>query len=158
MSFDVLLYHFKNGEPAPANRIATKEYLKDYKLVLRNHGGNIYLTHEDGTEFDIEISITDLENEAEEFNAVSFNLHGLSLTVCNFIFGLALAGELVIVNPQSGPTFILNEKTTKLSDLPEGIEDEEFPIISSGKELYTLLIEGYEAWVDYKNKIIFGKS
>lgn len=54
----------------------------------------------------------------------------------------------MIVNPQSGPTFILNEKTIKLSDLPEGIEDEEFQIISSGKELYTLLMEGYKAWAD----------
>jgi len=72
MSFDFLLYHFQNGEPAPANRIATKEYLKDYNMVLRNHGANIYLTHEDGTEFDIEISIIDLENEAEEFNGATF--------------------------------------------------------------------------------------
>lgn len=152
MGFSLYFYRFENGEQVDGNREGAKSFLSSRGLdnCLRDADGN-YL------EFDnccTDLEITDFNDRECRFEGNIGHAH-LTDEECGFIYELCRAADWVIANPQfSGtePLFILLKQDTA-RHLPDGYSDN-YTVVSCGEELRMLLLNGFQRFQAWKNRIL----
>ncbi len=107
----------------------------------------------------VEFAAKGLESR-EDFSGCAFFLHGLSADVTNFVYDVAVAGDMVILNAQganthASPTLILTD-VSQTKDLPKDMQLT--PVLcESGQRLAELLGAGFGKWQNYRNQVIEGQ-
>jgi hypothetical protein len=77
----------------------------------------------------------------------------LSDEECAFIFGLCVAGHLLIVNPQGAPTFVVPQDNHIADDIPKGF-CETTAWVNSPVELREALTGSSEGFLRFKEHIL----
>lgn len=121
MSFDLHLEHFESGDSAPADRVRVLDFLRQYREGSADHFGNCLLhLPEDAI---VEFSAKGLDS-GDSFSGCGLRLRELSPAVLDFVFDLAVLGDMVIFNAQGGDTpesplaILIND--SQRAHLPEG--------------------------------------
>jgi hypothetical protein len=153
MSFDLFLQRFEGGAEAPADRGDVLRVLRKYSSADADDFGFYLIDFADGGSADF--SAAGLESAAP-FSGCAFHLRGLSPTVVRFVYEIAVAGDMAILNAQGrdtveSPTAIYVAEP-QLSHLSEGL-GEHPRLVTSADELGEALGAGFLAWDQYRDQI-----
>ena len=155
MSFDLILVHLKDGDPAPAARRAVLDAFDRCGKVERQ-GDDFYdAFFDDGSH--VQFSAGGLETD-EEFNSCVFYLRNFTFPIMRFIYEVAVAGDMMVANGQghgteeSPSTIIVNEgQRQHLWRDPGAVR-----LATSPEELAQALVGDAGAWQGYRDRIAGG--
>jgi hypothetical protein len=149
MSFDLFIYHLEAGDAAPADKAAVLEALRQCPDIVNNSGSCVEFADGSWVEFNAE--------ELETKGGVAFRLFGITPSIIAFIYRVALAGDMIIVNaqghdPVKNPVMIL---TRPAQSEQIHIEDDLPVLCTSVEHLAALLDMEFEDrhWQSYYNQI-----
>ena len=153
MSFDLILVHLKDGEPARAQRRPVLDAFDRYGKVDRQGDGFYDALFEDGSH--VQFSASGLETD-EEFNCCVFNLRNFTFPIMRFIYEVAVAGDMMVANGQGDGT----EKSPSTIIVNEGQRQHLWPdpgvvrLVASPVELAQALVGDVSAWQGYRDQVI----
>ncbi len=156
MSFDLFLQVFRAGNAATVDRARVSAVLHQHRYDAPDKFSFYRVHFPDGS--DVDFSASGLESD-DEFDGCAFHIYGFTPSIVNFIFDVAKAGEMVILNAQgsntlASPTFILTDQSQS-AELPE--DAGACPVVChSAEHLSELLGLGFENWKDYRNTVVGG--
>ena len=160
MSFDIFLAHFQNGETAPADRAAVLAVLHQQTHDSADSYGFYNVGFCDGS--DVEFSAKELEiDTGAEFSNCAFHLRDFSPEVITFVYQVAVAGDMVIINAQGrdddpkNPLTILVDESQR-AHLPEELGGARFA--ESAESLGNLLGASVGEWQAYRDRVVGSTS
>lgn len=150
MSFDVFLQRFTGGEEAEVERAPVLAVLRTMEHDGPDEFGFYIVRFHDGIE--VEFSASGLES-TEPFTGCAFHIRGYGEALVSFMFGVACAGDMVIIPAiEDSVVGLLSE--VQRAQLPAEMRDEFKPaLLCSAHDLGRLLEGGYKAWLAYRNQI-----
>jgi hypothetical protein len=153
MSFDLYVVHVKDGDAAPAERRPVLDAIDRYGNVERQ-GDNYYDAYfDDGSH--AEFSAKGLETD-EEFDLCVFRLRNFTFPIMRFIYEVAVAGDMVMVNAQGHGT----EESPSTIIVHDGQRQHLWPdpgvvrLVTSPVELAEALVGDVSAWEGYRDQVV----
>jgi len=153
MSFDLILVHLQDGDPAPAARRPVLDVFDRCGKVERHGDGFYDAFFDDGSH--VQFSASGLETD-DEFNCCVFNLRNFTFPIMRFIYEVAVAGDMVVVNLQghgteeSPSTIIVNEGQRQHLWADPGV----VRLVTSPLELAQALVGDVSAWQGYRDQVV----
>ena len=155
MSFDLFVVHVKDGDAAPAERRPVLDVLDRYGNVERQDKGFYDAVFDDGSH--VEFSAKGLETD-EDFDVCAFYLRNFTFPIMRFIYEVAVAGDMVVVNAQGHGT----EESPSTIIVNEGQRQHLWPdpgvvrLVTSPLELAQALVGDVSAWQGYRDRVVAG--
>lgn len=155
MSFDLYLERFEFGKSAQVDRTCVLSLLRQHCQESANRFGHYELNFPDSSR--VEFQAKGLESD-DSFTGCGFHLRGFSSAILTFVFDLAVAGDMVIFNPQGmadsleKPLVILVDQLQQIH-LPEAAG--RHPVLcTSPSQLTQLLGLAIEEWSAFRDSAI----
>jgi hypothetical protein len=153
MSFDLYVIHMKDGDPAQADRRAVLEVFERCGNLERHGDGFYDAFFDDGSH--VQFSAGGLETD-EDFNICTFYLRNFTFPIMRFIYEVAVAADMTIMNGQghgtaeSPSTIIVNEgQRQHLWPDPGAVK-----LVTSPLELAQALVGDVSAWRGYRDQVV----
>ena len=158
MSFDLFLQRFHEGAVSAASKETVLRTLRRFTEVSVDQFGFYLVRLNDGS--NAELSSLELEGEGI-FSSCAFHLRDFTPEVFRLVFELAVAGNMVAINPQSdgspeNPTAILFAESQR-EHLPAELVDSS-ALASSVKQFAALLHAAISSWQHYRARVVDEKS
>lgn len=153
MSFDLYVVHLENGEPAPAERRPVLDAFDRCGNVERHGDGFYDAFFDDGSH--VQFSASGLETD-EEFNICAFRLRNFTFPIMRFMYEVAVAGDMALVNAQghgteaSPSTIIVNEGQRQHLWPDAGV----VRLVTSPVALAQALLGDVSAWQGYRDQVV----
>jgi hypothetical protein len=157
MSFDLYVIHLKDGEPAEANRQSVLDAFDRYGNVERHGDGFYDALFDDGSH--VQFSANGLETD-EDFNICTFHLRNFAFPIMHFIYEVAVAGDMMVMNAQgngtveSPSTIIVHEGQRQHLWRDPGV----VRLVTSPVELAQALVGDVSAWQGYRDQVVAGSQ
>jgi hypothetical protein len=155
MSFDLYVIHLRDGEPAEANRQSVLDAFDRYGNVERHGDGFYDAFFDDGCH--VQFSANGLETD-EDFNICTFHLRNFAFPIMRFIYEVAVAGDMMVMNAQgngtveSPSTIIVHEGQRQHLWRDPGV----VRLVTSPVELAQALVGDVSAWQGYRDQVVAG--
>lgn len=149
-----MFLRLKNEHQADADRVGLKQFLDGQGLRVCHDGyfGTLVDAEDRGLAFDGSFSDLHLDPLDQPDPVSGGILHAtLSLDECRFIFALCLAGQLLVVNPQEDPIFVVVAHNHHVEDLPD---DCVTAWADNAEELASALDGSFRRFLDYRNHML----
>lgn len=154
MSFDLSLFRFADGDGGRVDATA----MAALRAVIARHCGDapdqfgyVLVNFEDGSS--VELNTSGLE---DEYTSCNFHIRSFSPHVLSFVYDLARAGGLTVLNPQSGGTEDSPMALFVDDDQPRHAPDSLAPfapVCHSAAELAAQLGAGFDRWSAYRDSV-----
>ena len=155
MSFDLYVVHLENGDPAPAERRPVLDAFGQHGNVERHGDGFYDAFFDDGSH--VQFSSKGLETD-EDFDICGFQLRNFTFPIMRFIYEVAVAGDMMVVNAQghgteeSPSTIIVSEGQRQHLWRDPGV----VRVVTSPVELAQALVGDVSAWQGYRDQVVVG--
>ncbi|MFL6632456.1 MAG: hypothetical protein ACJ8HJ_09095 [Massilia sp.] len=157
MSFDLYLIRLENGEPVQPDRSAILEVFRRYPNVDAD-GSDFYdVSFDDGSH--VQLLAKGLETD-EELNICTFYLRNFTFPIMRFIYEVAVAGDMMVMNPQGQGTedspaaLIVNEaQRQRLWADPGHVQ-----LLTSAQDLGRALGGDVSGWQAYRDQVVGGNQ
>ena len=153
MSFELYVVHVKDGDAAPAERRPVLDAFDRYGKVERHSDGFYDVYFDDDSH--VQFSASGVETD-KEFDSCVFYLRNFTLPIMRFIYEVAVAGDMVLVNAQghgteaSPSTIIVNEGQRQHLWADPGV----VRLVTSPLELAQALVGDVSAWQGYRDQVV----
>jgi len=152
MSFDISVHRIINGEAPPCNKDEADACIKLLRSINQetpDEFGFLYLEFEDGS--GTEVSIW---KDPAEITHCTFFTRGLSKKLLEFIYNMALAGNMVILNMQAEDS---SENPTAMApnqNILDNMGDagfENIALCESPEKLAQMIDGSFGDWADFRD-------
>jgi hypothetical protein len=155
MSFDLYLIYLENGEPASAERRTVLDVFRRYSNVEADGAGFYDVSFDDGSH--VQLMASGLESD-EDLNICTFYLRSFTYPIMRFIYEVAVAGDMMVMNPQGQGTeespaaLIVNEaQRARLWADPGHVQ-----LLTSAEDLGRALGGDVSGWQGYRDQVVGG--
>lgn len=139
MSFDVLLFHFQNGELSPIDIAPLREALASNRGYASKEMSRVVVDFMDGGA--MEIGGVDAPTAAE----FSFFVRGMSVQLATFLWEASSRSGMAMLVMQE-KCFLLNEASAKESDITVELRAHAGCLTVDRDEFLRTLFASFEAW------------
>jgi hypothetical protein len=154
MSFDIVLIRYKAGKESPVDKARVSEIVRKYYSGIPEINDYYLIDFTDGSS--VALIAKGLES-SEELFVCSFALRNFSPMVITFIYDMAIAGDMSIVNAQGedtleNPLEILVSES-QIQEVPNDFVKNRV-LCQSPEHLAQLLGIGFIQWADFRERIL----
>lgn len=161
MGFSLMFLRTSGDAQADADRAGLAAFLERRGLAVAPSSDSIHhLSGADGPlRFDGQWTDLHLDPLDQEGPVGGGIWHAtLSDEECAFIHDLCVAGRLLVVNPQGAPLYVVPGGTHEPEELPTGHGDAGVAWVAGPSELQQALTGGFEAFREFRDRVIRGES